>query len=200
MEMENHLEKDDGCYDNAEAAFSDDEEELNSKGQGAPGIPQGCRIPATLENSRLSVPSGADPVGRSQVSSCREAVEELIPKSKGFLPFPGRSQELRALFQPQIPTDLTRIPLWSHSWPRWSHPCGIPAVPGGFPSSGKRPQAQDGAEDVSWDPQNPNPKSCHLGNVGGSGLGTGPSRDHNPRHSQHLGIPFPPLSRSPGHG
>ncbi|NXD58808.1 INT3 protein, partial [Corvus moneduloides] len=29
MEMENHLEKDDGCYDNAEAAFSDDEEELN---------------------------------------------------------------------------------------------------------------------------------------------------------------------------
>ncbi|XP_041259954.1 integrator complex subunit 3 [Onychostruthus taczanowskii] len=33
MEMENHLEKDDGCYDNAEAAFSDDEEELNSKGK-----------------------------------------------------------------------------------------------------------------------------------------------------------------------
>ncbi|XP_050843781.1 integrator complex subunit 3, partial [Serinus canaria] len=32
MEMENHLEKDDGCYDNAEAAFSDDEEELSSKG------------------------------------------------------------------------------------------------------------------------------------------------------------------------
>ncbi|NXK43571.1 INT3 protein, partial [Piprites chloris] len=30
MEMENHLaEKDDGCYDNAEAAFSDDEEDLN---------------------------------------------------------------------------------------------------------------------------------------------------------------------------
>nr|XP_031362732.1 integrator complex subunit 3 [Lonchura striata domestica] len=33
MEMENHLEKDDGCYDNAEAAFSDDEEELSSKGK-----------------------------------------------------------------------------------------------------------------------------------------------------------------------
>lgn len=39
MEMENHLEKDDGCYDNAEATFSDDEEELNSKGEGIPGIP-----------------------------------------------------------------------------------------------------------------------------------------------------------------
>uniref|UniRef100_A0A8B9F1J5 Integrator complex subunit 3 n=1 Tax=Amazona collaria TaxID=241587 RepID=A0A8B9F1J5_9PSIT len=34
MEMENHMaEKDDGCYDNAEAAFSDDEEDLNNKGK-----------------------------------------------------------------------------------------------------------------------------------------------------------------------
>lgn len=33
MEMDNHMsDKDDSCYDNAEAAFSDDEEDLNSKG------------------------------------------------------------------------------------------------------------------------------------------------------------------------
>lgn len=35
MEMDNHvLDKEDGCYDNTEAAFSDDEEELNNKGGG----------------------------------------------------------------------------------------------------------------------------------------------------------------------
>lgn len=34
MEMENHMsEKEDSCYDNAEAAFSDDEDDLNSKGE-----------------------------------------------------------------------------------------------------------------------------------------------------------------------
>lgn len=34
MEMDNHMsEKDDSCYDNAEAAFSDDEDDLNSKGE-----------------------------------------------------------------------------------------------------------------------------------------------------------------------
>lgn len=36
MEMDNHLsDKDENCYDNAEAAFSDDEEDLNSKGEEA---------------------------------------------------------------------------------------------------------------------------------------------------------------------
>uniref|UniRef100_A0A672I815 Integrator complex subunit 3 n=1 Tax=Salarias fasciatus TaxID=181472 RepID=A0A672I815_SALFA len=34
MEMDNHmLDKEDGCYDNTEAAFSDDEEEVNNKGK-----------------------------------------------------------------------------------------------------------------------------------------------------------------------
>ncbi|KPP78306.1 integrator complex subunit 3-like [Scleropages formosus] len=34
LEMDNHvLEKEDGCYDNTEATFSDDEEELNNKGK-----------------------------------------------------------------------------------------------------------------------------------------------------------------------
>ncbi|XP_069024802.1 integrator complex subunit 3 isoform X1 [Embiotoca jacksoni] len=34
MEMDNHVEdKEDGCYDNTEAAFSDDEEEINNKGK-----------------------------------------------------------------------------------------------------------------------------------------------------------------------
>ncbi|KAG2462140.1 INT3 protein, partial [Polypterus senegalus] len=34
LEMDNHAsDKEDGCYDNTEAAFSDDEEELNSKGK-----------------------------------------------------------------------------------------------------------------------------------------------------------------------
>lgn len=42
MEMDNHMsDKDESCYDNAEAAFSDDEEDLNSKGEarsrGCPG-------------------------------------------------------------------------------------------------------------------------------------------------------------------
>ena len=33
MEMDNHvLDKEEGCYDNTEAAFSDDEDEFNSKG------------------------------------------------------------------------------------------------------------------------------------------------------------------------
>ncbi|XP_059206602.1 integrator complex subunit 3 isoform X1 [Centropristis striata] len=35
MEMDNHvLDKEEGCYDNTEAAFSDDEEEVNSRGDG----------------------------------------------------------------------------------------------------------------------------------------------------------------------
>lgn len=33
MEMDNHvLDKEESCYDNTEAAFSDDEEEVNNKG------------------------------------------------------------------------------------------------------------------------------------------------------------------------
>lgn len=33
MDMDNHvLDKEEGCYDNTEAAFSDDEEEVNNKG------------------------------------------------------------------------------------------------------------------------------------------------------------------------
>ncbi|MGH0178636.1 UNVERIFIED_CONTAM: hypothetical protein FKN15_078053, partial [Acipenser sinensis] len=36
MEMDNHVsDKEDGCYDNTEAAFSDDEEELHNKGERA---------------------------------------------------------------------------------------------------------------------------------------------------------------------
>lgn len=32
--MDNHvLDKEDGCYDNTDATFSDDEEELNNKGE-----------------------------------------------------------------------------------------------------------------------------------------------------------------------
>lgn len=39
MEMDNHLsDKDESCYDNAEAAFSDDEEDLNSKGKANLGV------------------------------------------------------------------------------------------------------------------------------------------------------------------
>lgn len=61
MEMDNHMsDKDEGCYDNAEAAFSDDEEDLSSRGghnsKGAPGglgpqrtrwqeQPLCCRVP-----------------------------------------------------------------------------------------------------------------------------------------------------------
>lgn len=80
MEMENHMaEKDDSCYDNAEAAFSDDEEDLNSKGEegsscitsaapslqcpagtcpagvGSHAIPSGnCRHPPTLLELQVS--------------------------------------------------------------------------------------------------------------------------------------------------
>lgn len=33
LEMDNHiLDKEEGCYDNTEATFSDDEEEVNNKG------------------------------------------------------------------------------------------------------------------------------------------------------------------------
>lgn len=36
MEMDNHvLDKEEGCYDNTEAAFSDDEEEVTNKGEEA---------------------------------------------------------------------------------------------------------------------------------------------------------------------
>lgn len=85
-------------------------------------------------------------------------MEELIPKSsgsgslpKGFLAFPGCSQELRALFQPWILTALTQIP----SAPWHSHRAR------GF----SQPQARDGAEDVTLEPQNPNPKLCLLGDT-----------------------------------
>lgn len=33
MEMDNHVDKEEGCYDNTEATFSDDEEEVNNKGK-----------------------------------------------------------------------------------------------------------------------------------------------------------------------
>lgn len=34
MDMDNHvLDKEEGCYDHTEAAFSDDEEEVNNKGR-----------------------------------------------------------------------------------------------------------------------------------------------------------------------
>ena len=40
LEMDNHvlLDKEGGCYDNTEAAFSDDEEEINNKGEGKEGL------------------------------------------------------------------------------------------------------------------------------------------------------------------
>lgn len=39
LEMDNHvLDKEDGCYDNADATFSDDEEELNNKGERLLGL------------------------------------------------------------------------------------------------------------------------------------------------------------------
>lgn len=42
MEMDNHMsDKDESCYDNAEAAFSDDEEDLNSKGEAEAGEGEG---------------------------------------------------------------------------------------------------------------------------------------------------------------
>lgn len=38
MEMDNHMsDKEDSCYDNAEATFSDDEEDLNNKGEAVWG-------------------------------------------------------------------------------------------------------------------------------------------------------------------
>lgn len=43
MEMDNHMsDKDESCYDNAEAAFSDDEEDLNSKGEARGKGSSGC--------------------------------------------------------------------------------------------------------------------------------------------------------------
>jgi len=43
MEIDNHMsEKDDGCYDNAEAAFSDDEDDLNSKGEECSQLSTKC--------------------------------------------------------------------------------------------------------------------------------------------------------------
>lgn len=34
LELDNHvLDKEDGCYDNTDATFSDDEEELTNKGE-----------------------------------------------------------------------------------------------------------------------------------------------------------------------
>ena len=40
LEMDNHvLDKEDGCYDTTEAAFSDDEEEISNKGTTLPLIP-----------------------------------------------------------------------------------------------------------------------------------------------------------------
>lgn len=49
MEMDNHLsDKDEGCYDNAEAAFSDDEEDLNSKGKVNSRECLGCGSPRGL--------------------------------------------------------------------------------------------------------------------------------------------------------
>ena len=56
MEMDNHMsDKDESCYDNAEAAFSDDEEDLNSKGEAISKKSRGC---VTLRG----------PTGRSSLS------------------------------------------------------------------------------------------------------------------------------------
>lgn len=52
MEMDNHLsDKDESCYDNAEAAFSDDEEDLNSKGKVSTGsVCVSCGSPRGLSH------------------------------------------------------------------------------------------------------------------------------------------------------
>lgn len=65
LEMDNHvlLDKEDGCYDNTEAAFSDDEEEINNKGEGKEGhilllhstqILDNVRTMLTLNYTRLN--------------------------------------------------------------------------------------------------------------------------------------------------
>lgn len=45
MEMDNHvLDKEEGCYDHTEAAFSDDEEEVNNKGRKTEKIHYNPRV------------------------------------------------------------------------------------------------------------------------------------------------------------
>lgn len=71
MEMDNHMsDKDESCYDNAEAAFSDDEEDLNSKGEarsrGCPGRPS----PGSAGRSRLSVAFASPPPGGFHPQGC----------------------------------------------------------------------------------------------------------------------------------
>lgn len=55
MEMDNHMsDKEESCYDNAEAAFSDDEEDLNSKGEA--GRRNGSGLPGGLVHGNSRVP------------------------------------------------------------------------------------------------------------------------------------------------
>lgn len=125
MEMENHLEKDDGCYDNAEAAFSDDEEELSSKGEGAPGIPPPGHAEFPAGSTIPSKPLAQQPVPLGD-PSFSPAVEGLIPKPSGICslswPFPGAQSAFPA------------------SDPLWSLPGGIPVgflpCQGVFPALG----------------------------------------------------------------
>lgn len=64
MEMDNHMsDKDDSCYDNAEAAFSDDEEDLNSKGEGCsqPGTDAPGPLVAASALPQVSLVLGGPP-------------------------------------------------------------------------------------------------------------------------------------------
>lgn len=105
MEMDNHMsDKDDSCYDNAEAAFSDDEEDLNSKGEGcsqpgtdAPGPLVAASAPpqvslmlggppavSTIPQSPCPRAAGitalqADPVFNTQASICRRCSARCSP-------------------------------------------------------------------------------------------------------------------------
>lgn len=109
MEMENHMsEKEDSCYDNAEAAFSDDEDDLNSKGEE-------CRRPGT------SAPQFCRP-------ALRAAAVRLLPAPSlreggpavSTVPFPTSRQtlfpEIQVFFRGKRPKLCCRLGPRSQTW------------------------------------------------------------------------------------
>ena len=89
MEMDNHMsDKDESCYDNAEAAFSDDEEDLNSKGEA------GSKGSSGLCQSREDWLAGA----ASLRSLCHFCLSELVLLT-GFLDETPRCRTLHLALQ-----------------------------------------------------------------------------------------------------
>ncbi|MBN3292435.1 INT3 protein, partial [Polypterus senegalus] len=115
LEMDNHAsDKEDGCYDNTEAAFSDDEEELNSKGKK-----REFRF-HPIKEAIIEEPADITPYVDQLDETLKEKRPIIFPKGKSMVPIyqliPGWFQRIPKISSDTILTHW-RIPSASQQIP-----------------------------------------------------------------------------------